>query len=44
LDALFEARYDRTYITQDGRLPPRACGKVVLWDFESNVKADGAAR
>lgn len=34
----YEARYDRTYMTQDERGFKRALeGKVVLWDFEENV-------
>lgn len=34
----FEARYDRTYITQDDRGFRRALeGKVVLWDFDEQI-------
>jgi len=34
----YEARYDRTYMTQDERGFKRALeGKVVLWDFEESV-------
>ncbi|MGQ0533094.1 MAG: hypothetical protein ACT4OF_10460 [Caulobacteraceae bacterium] len=34
----YEARYDRTYMTQNERGFKRALeGKVVLWDFEENV-------
>jgi len=34
----YEARYDRTYMTQDDRGFKRALdGKVVLWDFEESV-------
>lgn len=34
----YEARYDRTYMTQDDRGFRRALdGKVVLWDYEENV-------
>lgn len=34
----YEARYDRTYMTQDDRGFRRALeGKVVLWDFEETV-------
>ena len=34
----YEARYDRTYMTQDDRGFRRALeGKVVLWDFDEQV-------
>lgn len=34
----YEARYDRTYMTQDERGFKRALkGKVVLWDFEESI-------
>lgn len=40
----YEARYDRTYITQDERGFKRALkGKVVLWDYEESVVRGPAA-
>jgi hypothetical protein len=44
LTRYYEARYDRTYMTQDERGFRRALeGKVVLWDFEENVVKGPAA-
>ena len=40
----FEARYDRTYMTQDDRGFRRALeGKTVLWDFEEQVVRGASA-
>lgn len=44
LTRYYEARYDRTYMTQDERGFKRALqGKVVLWDFEESVVRGPAA-